>query len=737
MTTHCWPARLGTSALRLLVAVAACVALAPAVSIAQPAAALGHPLPASDLPDGTVTVRVIAGSTSAAVIGTDVTLLIAGKPEVARTDASGHVKFSNLTAGTTVQAKVTDENGKDILSDEFPVPESGGVKVMLSTKPFTGGMGGGAPFAGGAGMPEPRKISGQPRRDNATPPGTYVVRLTYNDLTAKAGDPDGPPQGLPVTLVGYAADDSVTVRVEKSDLNGRVSFDNLDPSGSIAYFALAALPRDAGVDRVYALPLQLDSQSGYRALLSGEKKDSKKPFVDQYATPQSIPTPPGKVRVTLEGIPPDDAKIQLIDAATHAVVAELPAAKMEADPTTVQGGSKFEAKKDLPAGTIEVTVHGGIGTDGPLGDVEIRVIASDASQLEDASVKTGADGKVTVTASPEALKAKQQRAVFRILGRDFVSEPFDVSKAGGTLDITAKWSSQGRPQAMFDVPYKPGQVLYAETTIGGKLAGTYRSIPVMPAETAGTHLGIVIYPRLMLKFRMRADVDDRLLAVQGLFQVQNNSWIPYRDTTEGMLIPLPEGFKGGILADSDQASVAVVPDQGFRIMRPLAPMGTKSFVGGFSLPVDDSGASEWKLDLPLGTVGSMIQIHQTPGLHVDAPLDGQILEGKDGLPYYVLDKITIGRNRSMVMNISGLPTPEGWKIWAPRIVGVVVVLLLLGGLGFALFGRHRVEASSALLAKKNAMLEELVQLERSGADTPTQKARREQLMKDLEKIWDS
>jgi hypothetical protein len=204
-----------------------------------------------------------------------------------------------------------------------------------------------------------------------------------------------------------------------------------------------------------------------------------------------------------------------------------------------------------------------------------------------------------------------------------------------------------------------------------------------------------------------------------------------------MLIPLPEGFKGGILADSDQASVAVVPDQGFRIMRPLAPMGTKSFVGGFSLPVDDSGASEWKLDLPLGTVGSMIQIHQTPGLHVDAPLDGQILEGKDGLPYYVLDKITIGRNRSMVMNISGLPTPEGWKIWAPRIVGVVVVLLLLGGLGFALFGRHRVEASSALLAKKNAMLEELVQLERSGADTPTQKARREQLMKDLEKIWDS
>jgi len=714
---------------RLLFAIVAAIALVPATTRAQPAAALGHPLPADDLPDGTVSVRVIAGSPAAAVIGTDVTLMINGKAEVARTDASGRAQFNNLTAGTTVQAKIMDAENKELTSDAFPVPSSGGVKVMLSTKPFTGGMGG-APFAGGAGMPEPRKLSGQPRPDRDTPPGTLVVRLTYNDLTAKAGDPNGPPTGLPVTLVGYAADDSVIVQTARSDANGRVAFDKLDPSGSVGYFALAAIPRATGVDRLYSLPVQLDGQAGVRVLLSAEKKDSKLPNVDQYATAQTLVTPPGKVRVTLEGLPSPNSPVRLIDAATHQMLAEVVASTMEGDPTTVQGGSKFEAKTDLPAGTLDVLVHGGVNADAPLADVEIRVIAADATQLDGEGTKTGADGKIQITVPPELVKSgKPARAVFRILGRDFVSEPFDVGKNGGALDITAKWAAQGRPQALFDVPYKPDQVLYAEATISGKLAGTYRSLPFMPIEQAGTHLGIIVYPRLIAKFKMRAMIEDQLLAVQGRWTVQNNSWIPYRQSTEGMMIPLPKGFKGGVIADMNQSNVAVVPGEGYRILRPLPPGSGESFVAGFSLEVDN-GTASWDLDLPLGTVGSEIEIRQTPGMHVEAPMAGQILDGNDGEPYYVMDNITIGRGRSMVMSVSGLPSPAGWKVWAPRIVGVIVVIVILGGLGFALAVRKR-EPTSQLLARKNALLDELVELERSGANN----ARREQLVSELEKLW--
>jgi hypothetical protein len=107
-------------------------------------------------------------------------------PRVARTDASGRAVFPGLTAGATVRAKIKNAEGNDLMSDPFPVPSAGGMRVMLSTKPFTGGAGptmsggggagGGGPAAGG--MPDARQMSGQPRPDQETPPGTYVVRLT-------------------------------------------------------------------------------------------------------------------------------------------------------------------------------------------------------------------------------------------------------------------------------------------------------------------------------------------------------------------------------------------------------------------------------------------------------------------------------------------------------------------------------------------------------------------------------
>jgi hypothetical protein len=124
---------------------------------------------------------------------------------------------------------------------------------MLSTKPMGGGGGGAGPMSGGGmggqGMPEPRKLSGQARQDRETDPGTYVVRLSYNDLAAKPGTPEGPPAGVPVFLVGYASDDTVIVKTEKSDAMGRVAFPKLDMTGNVGYFSLANLPRGAGVDR--------------------------------------------------------------------------------------------------------------------------------------------------------------------------------------------------------------------------------------------------------------------------------------------------------------------------------------------------------------------------------------------------------------------------------------------------------------------------------------------------------
>lgn len=711
------------------------------LALAQPAAALGQPLPDANLEGGTVAVRVIAGNASSPVVGTDVTLIVGSAQRTARTNAEGRAMFPGLTAGASVQAKIKDSEGKDITSTTFQVPSSGGVRLMLSTKPFGGGssMGhsnpggpGGGPAGGGAGgMPGAKAMSGQPRQDRETPAGTYIVRLTYDNLVVSDGKmvDSQPPVGETVTLVGYVADDGVAVIRAKTDAQGHAKFTGLDVSGSTAYFALAQLPRGTGVDRMFAIPAQLDATVGVRAVLSGEKRDSQLPNADTHTTQHSIRTPPGKVRVTLEGIPSPGTKVRLVDAESQRVVAEAVAGVMQADPSTLQGSSSYEAKTDVPASTLDVVVTGGAGTNLPLGDVEIRIVAHDAKAPDGPVTKTGADGTARVTAPASTDK---QRAVFSVLGKDFVSEPFDLSKSGGKLTVRAQWSNQGRPQALFDVAPTAGQVLYAEATTpaGARLEGTFRSMPFAPIAQTGTHVGIIIYPRVMIRFNMRAMVEDQLLAVQGKWTVENNSWIPYRASDDGMTIPLPKNHKGGVVAEMNQNDVAVVPQEGFRILRPLPAGGGMSFVGGFTMSVG-SGDVEWTLDLPHGTFGSDIHIRESPGMTVELPknVKGSVKPGKDGHPYFMIEQISIHREKSMAMTIHGLPTPPAWRIWAPRFVGLLVLATIIAGIAFAMFGKRGPGADAA--SRRAALLDELVFLERSNQNPK----RKEQVMAELEKLW--
>src|SRR5688572_9852413 len=144
------------------------LAVAPRAASAQPTAAIGRPLPDSALSKGTISVRVVAGSPSSPVVGADVTLLVNAEPRVARTDAAGRATFAGLPAGAMAQAKIVDADKKDIVSETFPIPSDGGIRVMLSTKPFEGlsGMPVGT-------MPEARQMSGQPRPDATVPAGTF------------------------------------------------------------------------------------------------------------------------------------------------------------------------------------------------------------------------------------------------------------------------------------------------------------------------------------------------------------------------------------------------------------------------------------------------------------------------------------------------------------------------------------------------------------------------------------
>lgn len=707
---------------KLLLAIAmAAAATAPAS--AQIAAAIGRPLPSPDLAVGTVSVRVIAGSPSSPIEGTDVTLLVNGTPRVARTDSAGRAIFKDLPAGATVQAKVVDADKKETTSESFPLPADSGVRLMLSTKPFNpgAGMGGGA---GGA-MPDPINMSGQPRAEQNDPAGSFTVRLTYDDFKDV-------PENVPVSLVGYASDDSVVVQTKQTDKQGRATFTDLDRSGATAYFALAQLPRNGGIDRLESVPVTLDSRAGMRLILSSQKRTSTEPAIDELERmdKQEPATPEGKVRVTLEGMPAED-EISLVAmrGGTRTVLGHAKPQLGAPDPSDVMGKAPFEPKADLPPGTVDVQVHGGMNQDdNAMGGVTVRIVKAALAKKGDFSSavesKTADNGTVRIAlAATEPLVA-----MVTINGKELTSPPFEATKSGGLLDVEAHWPGTGKPEAVFDVTPQPGEVLFAETTFNAGGKQLYRSEPFQAVAGRGTHISLLIYPRILFTFSWTSQLDDQYLVVGGRFDVSNYSWAPYSAGPDGMLLPMPKGFRSAVVAEDDQEDVGVAEGQGFRIVRPIPP-GGRQFHAQFALNVE-GGKVNWDMDLPFGIYQSELELMHVPGMSVQTPsgVNGQVMKAPNGTEFFVLPQISILPKQRMVMTISGMPSEPGWRVWVPRVVGSFVVLVMAGGLAFALF-RRRQDADRQL--RRQQLLDELVELERSNKD----KKRREAILAELEDLW--
>lgn len=813
------------SALAILIAAALVPFDYATDAVAQPAEAMGEPLKAPQLAPGTISVRVIAGSTSAAVVGGDVTLLVDNVPRVMRTDGSGRAIFTGIPINAKVQAKIQDAEKKDILSKQFAVPDQGGIQLIMSTKPFAGMGGGNAAQA--MGMPSGRTASGKPQFDDDLPGGSYQVRLTYDNLSMKDGVPTdtAAPVGLKVTVVGYGHDNTVTVMQQPVDATGLVRFDKLDVSGGTVYYALATLPRNNAHDRMMAMPVPPVSQGGSKVILSGDKRDSTAKPVDDLAVPAALPTPAGKIRITLDGVVQEATPIRLVDAGTKLEVGRIIPTRPPPNPSNVESASQYTPGTTAP-GTLGIEIHGGPGSvDKPMPEIPIRIVpvtaapehapgadgqdpvppgsvvdtagtpvdagsgsagsaspvpaaagsasppgsaaapAGSSTPLEGAGsgsagsatpaqatnqmhgnannaspaagsaapppvegpptlAKTGADGTVTVTLAPG-----QYKIVYTINGKEFSTTPFDVSKQGGTLEAVARWEGEGRLEALFDLVPRPDQVLYAESVNKGML---YRTLPFMPVPTTGTHVSIVVYPPALFSFSLRALIDDEQLAVRGTFSIEHRSWIPYRDSPDGMIIPLPRGFKGAVIAPESQNDVTVAPGEGFRILRPIPPGGIK-FVGGFSLDAE-SGDVHWALDLPKGTFNSGIEIRKSDRMTVKGLPPGtnsRVAEAENGSQWIVVYPIAIQRGKSMQMTIAGVPSHPAWKKWVPRIVGVAAFLLIFGGIAWGVLYRKQAAPAVDDGARKQALLDELVELERSGADP----ARKEVLVAELERLW--
>ena len=90
----------------------------------------GIPRPVTDLPDRAISVRVIRGALSNNITDHPVQLRVGSKTLTAATDENGRAEFKDLAPGEAATAS-TDVDGEHLESQQFPVPERGGVRLML------------------------------------------------------------------------------------------------------------------------------------------------------------------------------------------------------------------------------------------------------------------------------------------------------------------------------------------------------------------------------------------------------------------------------------------------------------------------------------------------------------------------------------------------------------------------------------------------------------------------------
>jgi hypothetical protein len=105
---------------------------APRAGAQMPSAAqmAGVPLPATDVPNGAVVVRLVRGDLSNNIVDHPVELH--GGPNVltVRTDESGRAQFVGVPTGRSVHAAAVVD-GQRLETQTFPVPAQGGIRVVL------------------------------------------------------------------------------------------------------------------------------------------------------------------------------------------------------------------------------------------------------------------------------------------------------------------------------------------------------------------------------------------------------------------------------------------------------------------------------------------------------------------------------------------------------------------------------------------------------------------------------
>ncbi len=204
----------------------------------------GIPRPVNDLPDRTVSVRLIRGELSNNLTGHPVELLVNGEPQTVQTDDQGRAQFGPLAPGATLKAIATVD-GERLESMEFPAPTQGGIRVMLvATDPGREARDAAAARAPAA--PGDVTLGGETRF--VIEPDDEVVRVYYlMDIVNPAQTPVEPRTPFVFETPAQATSTTVMEGAPAAAAAGRrVSISGPFPPGNTFVSVAYALPAPAG-----------------------------------------------------------------------------------------------------------------------------------------------------------------------------------------------------------------------------------------------------------------------------------------------------------------------------------------------------------------------------------------------------------------------------------------------------------------------------------------------------------
>ncbi len=240
----------------------------------------GRPLPAPELPAGTVVIKVARQAPANAVAGVEVTSTSHSangdaRSRAGKTGADGRVTFEGQPLGGDFQASVTVD-GERLETVRFPVPRTGGTRVMVIA-------GLGAASAEAAGPAGGAEEAQRPtfRMGAATGTMAPAADLPAGSLELEVKDPAGKP--LPGKLVqlaevhlkqgpgGPEGDREVGVHRGTTDAGGKVRFDKLTTGETAGY---AAVTEHEGM-RLGTQPFRMPADGGLRGTILALRKTSE------------------------------------------------------------------------------------------------------------------------------------------------------------------------------------------------------------------------------------------------------------------------------------------------------------------------------------------------------------------------------------------------------------------------------------------------------------------------------